>query len=160
MTPQPNAEIPEPSLTDTVKITRRVRREEHEAEKIEKLPKVPESLLGRVICAHPEIVTAMAALGMSLIFVLPPDFLTVAGFIAVVCFAFGWAHLAHLPAPRASAMLLTVFGTLALLAGRIFGDFSVVAEVVGLGIIGAFIAEMRRNPRDRKSTRLNSSHPD
>lgn len=148
MTPQPNAEIPEPSLTDTVKITRRVRREEHEAEKIEKLPKVPESLFGRVICAHPEIVTAVAALGMSLIFVLPPDFLTVAGFIAVVCFAFGWAHLAHLPAPRASAILLTVLGTLALLSGRIFGDFSVVAEVVGLGIIGAFIAEMRRNPRD------------
>ncbi|WP_290124499.1 hypothetical protein [Mobiluncus curtisii] len=37
---------------------------------------------------------------MSLIFVLPADFLTVAGVIAVVCFAFGWAHLAHLPAPE------------------------------------------------------------
>ena len=147
MTSQPNAEIPDPSLTDTVKITRRVRREEHQAEKIEKLPKVPESLMGRVICAHPEIITALAALGMSLIFVLPSDFLTVAAAIAVVCFAFGWAHLAHLPAPRASFILLTIFGVLALLTGRIFEDFSIVAEVVGLGVIGVFIAEMLRSPR-------------
>ncbi|WP_290124500.1 hypothetical protein [Mobiluncus curtisii] len=39
MTSQPHAEKPDPSLTNTVKITRRVRREEHQAEQIEKLPK-------------------------------------------------------------------------------------------------------------------------
>lgn len=148
MTSQPSPDASKPEFTDTIKITRRDRRVEHQAEKIQKLPKVPQSLAGRVICAHPEIITALAALGMSLIFVLPSDALTVATVVSVVCFAFGWAHLAHLPYPRGSFIIITVFGVLSLLMGRIFGDFSIVAEVVGLGVLGAFIVEMFRRPRN------------
>lgn len=136
-----------PSMTDTVVIKRRDRRNVHAQAHIDKLPKVPESLAGRVLCAHPEIVTAVICLGMALVFILPRDFLTAAASLGVLGFAYGWAHLVRIPAPKTSAILISVVGLTAVIAGRIFGDFSIVAEIVGLGIVAAFTVEMWRHPR-------------
>lgn len=136
-----------PELMDTMVIKRRDRRSVHAEEHLEKLPKVPESLAGRVLCAHPEIVTAVVSLGMALVFILPSEFLTVAVMIGVLSFAYGWGQLTHLPAPRASAILILIVGLATIALARIFGDFSIIAEVVGLGIVGAFVTEMFRSPR-------------
>lgn len=136
-----------PALMDTITIKRKERRSEHAASEEQRLPKVPQSLWGRVLCAHPEIVTALAALGMALIFILPKFALTIVVMVAVLAFAFGWAHLTHLPARRISFILLAIVGVLVVGTAHFFEDFSIVAEAVGFGIIGAFLAEMFRNPR-------------
>lgn len=136
-----------PALTDTVTLKRRDRRDSHAREQVQKLPKVPEHLAGRVLCAHPEIITALAALGMSLIFILPPNFLTVAALIAVLGFAYGWGHLVHLPSVRAAFILISLVGVTAVVSGWFFSDFSIIAEVVGFGVLGAFLTEMFRHPR-------------
>lgn len=136
-----------PAMTDTVVIKRRDRRSVHAQAHLDKLPKVPESLVGRVLCAHPEIVTAVVCLAMAVLFLLPSEILTVATAIGVGGFAFGWARLIRLPATTATAVLVSGVGIVAVLAARIFGDFSIVAEVVGLGIVAAFGVEMWRRPR-------------
>lgn len=136
-----------PAMTDTMVIKRRDRRSVHAQAHLEKLPKVPESLVGRVLCAHPEIVTAVACLLLAVLFLLPREILTVATAIGVVSFAFGWARLIRLPAPTATAALVGGVGILAVLAARTFGDFSIVTEIVGLGIVAAFGVEMWRHPR-------------
>lgn len=144
----PSKETPSvAALTDTMVIKRRDRRCVHAQAHLEKLPKVPKSLAGRVLCAHPEIVTAVFSLFMALVFVLPHDFLTLVAAIGVVMFAYGWGQLIRLPAWKTSAVLIAVVGLSAVIAARVFKDFSIIAEVVSLGVPGAFIAEMLRHPR-------------
>lgn len=136
-----------PSLTDTVVIKRRDRRSVHAQVHLDKLPKVPESLAGRVLCAHPEIVTASVSLCLALVFILPREFLTVATGVGVLIFAFGWGRLIRLPAPKTSMILISLVGLAVVVTARVFGDFSIIAELVGLGVVGAFVAEMWRQPR-------------
>lgn len=134
-------------MTDTVAIKRKDRRVEHAEDHLRDLPKVPESLFGRVICAHPEIITALCALGMCATFLLPHEMLTLSSAVGVLGFAWGWSDLLRLPNRRGSQILLLIVGMLAVGLGRALGDFSVVTQVVGLGVIAAFLTEMLRRNR-------------
>lgn len=151
VTALPGADPQHESVQETIIIsTRRMRRAERNTLEAESyLPKVPRSLFGRVLCAHPEIATAIAAALLALTFLLPRDALTALVAIFALLGAWGWGQLIHAPAPRRTAVViaLTALGTV--IMTRVFGDFSVVTEVTGLGMVAAFVMEMTRNPRPR-----------
>ncbi|MDO5671233.1 MAG: hypothetical protein Q4G30_00040 [Actinomycetaceae bacterium] len=120
--------------------------QEQEDPQVDKTPD-GSSALGRVI-ANPQVFTVVVALMMGLTFWLPRDVLTVAAVAVVVGFSLGWAQLLRLPSQRGTGVVIALFGIVSVLAVRIYPDLAIVTEVAGVGILGAFIAEILRG-KDR-----------
>lgn len=126
---------------------RRARRRAAGAANQAQLPQVPTSVHGRVLCAHPELLTI--PLAFLLIFGFYSSWLVVGlTAVSVGLFAWGWPWLLDNPVAggRKSAWL-AILGWAALGLCTYYLDFSFVPIVAALGVVGGFVLELSRKER-------------
>jgi len=97
------------------------------------------------------VITAALTAGLALAAVSRQAYLVPALVaVAVVVFAAGWPRLLGLPSVRSATIVIAASGLTAVGLITWRDDFGLLAPVVGLAVLGAFIAEMaRRDGRPR-----------